>query len=166
MKLLRQWACINSLLEQSFHGGVEGQLGQDSRHYIKVDTDFDNNFARFTLKFSPQDVTEHPIKLDDLLNKSMGSIAALLDKQSNLLIRTDVKDVPDLVVIEVLLNGDIHVAEQQVFPGPIPARNGSGPVVNDEEKLQRLAKDLDIAGDIDTFVEWIRYLTRKGQSHF
>jgi hypothetical protein len=156
---------ITELVASPFSSPTANMLSSGSAGSLPLDVKFDTNFCRFGV-FFPQNSsaslngqTEYPeLTLVNLL-ESEGEGAqdsapiGLNPAQSN-----GVFNSSRQVSFDVLLNGNISISNESVFNTDIvPAQNG----VEDKELdfSHKLARSLDIAGDLDIWVEWIDKVT-------
>jgi hypothetical protein len=149
---------------------------------VPIDTTFDVNISRFTTRF--------PCPSHSALVSS-GKVGGAMDSLTETLLSLDKMTVSSSMdhqdatrarqvelVFDILLDGEVSMTTQNIFRGPLPERRGgskskdsqrgtekSGEEDEDSdselEKLERLARDLEVAGNLDTWVEWITHLASK-----
>jgi hypothetical protein len=152
---------ITELVASPSPSPMEAKLSAGSACSLSLDVKFDANSCRFGIFFprkSPSILNgqiEHPeLSLLELLESEgegpqdsapVGSKSA----QSN-----GAWNPSRQVSFDVLLNGNINISNESVFNTEIaPSQNGL-----EDKKLEfsrKLSRSLDIAGDLDIWVEWI-----------
>jgi hypothetical protein len=129
---------------------------------LPLDVKFDANLCRFGIFFPRKPsaslnghTKQHELSLLELLESEGEGPRDSTSTGSKPVQSNGAWNPSRQVSFDVLLNGDISISNENVFLAEIaPSPNG----VDDDKRLEfsrKLARSLDIAGDLDIWVEWI-----------
>ncbi|KAF3006569.1 hypothetical protein E8E13_006624 [Curvularia kusanoi] len=174
LPVLRQYAFTTSLLQNSFpETGETGKNSHISRAQVNRDTEsagpplpLDINLSytppapRLTLH------VPHPSSVLSSASNASSSPhattpASVSDLLSGLLSDADTKrptpsHAPLKVTLDVHMNAELVVSEQNITEGRAPGEEDLEKVQDMEAKTKRLAKALDVCGDLGIWGEWLR----------
>ena len=158
---LRQYAFMSSLLQHTFHEPSPAPTptqGEKNSH--------------ITPPATPENPSEPPLQLDTTLYysppaprltlhlphpssiPSVPSTASPTDFLASLLSNTLGNNPPLKVSVDVLPNAELVVSDQNIVDVPPPT--GLGLEVQEDERVKRVGRALDICGDLGIWGEWLR----------
>jgi hypothetical protein len=147
---LRQWAAIGSLLHESFSTNEKSSQPQTATVHVKNDLVFDVATGRFTTTYkknpSPE-IATNGISKSKLLHGIIDDSIAEATPSNE-------------ITFEVGVNGDIVIIDQDLINLSQPnGKDTAGDIKMEDssaqEKLNTIAKSLDITGDLDIWISWL-----------
>ncbi|KAF2675022.1 hypothetical protein BT63DRAFT_450008 [Microthyrium microscopicum] len=164
LPILRQWACINSLLTQSFASILpEPKLNPEDYPLVgSVDVTFDASCSRFNIRFPTKDIF---LEKTDILKKTNASLSDVLRSQSK---KSQGDNSPRYfeATFDIGLNANFLIIQQHISTSPAgKATNevGKNPQKSTDEiekqrqLLLKLGKNFDVTSCLDMMAEYIKH---------